>query len=188
MKTLLSLIVLVALISVPVMAQDTPKAEVFGGYQYTRLNNVGGSGVDINANGWDGAVTGYFNKYFGVTGDFSGSYKTFSQTIQGVSVNVPVRIYTYSGGPVIAYREGKINPFVHALFGGVHVSAKASAAGQSVSVSENGFTTMVGGGVDAQLNKAVAVRLAQFDWVYYHISGESFSNNFRLSTGIVFRF
>src|SRR5579871_163449 len=42
---------------------DAPKTEVFGGYQYSHLS--GG----INANGWDVAVNGNFNNYFGITGD-----------------------------------------------------------------------------------------------------------------------
>jgi hypothetical protein len=64
-----------------------------------------------------------------------------------------------------------------------------SAQGATVSVSKNGFTTLFGGGVDVKVNRAVAVRLAEFDWVYYHFSDLNTSNdNVRLTTGIVFRF
>ena len=180
MKTFLSLIVLVALISVPVMAQDTPKAEVFGGYQYQYLGGDfatlnGGSG--INANGWDASVTGNINKHFGVTGDFSGVYKTIS----GVSGH----LYTYGGGPVVAVDfGGKINPFVHAIFGGFTFGA----GGGGGSASTNGFMMKFGGGVDVAVNKVIAIRLAQVDWDYYRAQGTSEDKNVNLSAGIVFRF
>ena len=181
MQKLVVLIVFLGLLALPLMAQ---KAEVFGGYQYLRLgsdNSDNGIGNAINFNGWDASVTGYFNKYFGVTGDFSGNYAT----VNGVNVH----IYSYTGGPVVGFRKGPVNPFVHVLLGGAHVSASASAEGVSVSESKNGFTTLFGGGVDVKVNRAVAVRLAEFDWVYYHFSDLNTSNdNVRLTTGIVFRF
>jgi hypothetical protein len=46
----------------------------------------------------------------------------------------------------------------------------------------------VGGGVDAKVAPHVAVRLLQADWVYFHFQGQSFNNNVRVSTGLVFRF
>jgi len=169
------LLVLVPLLFVVTLAaQDYPKAEVFGGYQFTHLGN----GADVNLNGWNASVTGNLTKVFGVTGDFSGSYKTIS----GVSAHV----YTYAGGPVVSLnRDGKINPFVHALFGGARFGASLSGFGSGAT---NGFTVMAGGGADAKLNERFAVRLFQADWVYYHFSGINESKNVRLSTGIVLRF
>lgn len=62
----------VVMLAVPVMAGDGyPRAEAFGGYQFTRVGAVPG----INAHGWNAAVTGYVNRWFGVTGDFSGAYR-----------------------------------------------------------------------------------------------------------------
>jgi len=160
------------LFSLPVVAQDVPRAEVFGGYQFTRLE--GG----VNANGWNASVTGNASRWFGVAADFSGLYKSIS----GVNVNA----YTYTFGPVISFnREGPVNPFVHALFGGAHLSASIPGIGSG---STSGFTMMFGGGADAKLNRNFAVRVVQADWVYYRFSGTSSSKNLRLSTGIVVRF
>jgi hypothetical protein len=145
-------LIVVALLSFPMMAQDYPKAEILGGYQYVHL---GGSGTDINANSWNAALTGNLNSWFGVTADFSGAYKTISA--------IDTKVYSYSGGPVISLNSGgKVNPFVHALFGGAHASASLSGVGSG---SANGFTTMAGGGIDVKVNKALAVRLVQADWV-----------------------
>jgi len=153
------------------MAQDYPKAEIFGGYQYLRL---GGDLGDLNANGWNVSLTGNFNNWFGVAGDFSGTYKTVS----GVSGHV----YSYTGGPVVSLNSGgKVNPFVHALFGG---SNFGGGGGSSI----NAFTMMFGGGADVKVARALAIRLFQADWVYYRNAGVGESKNVRISTGIVFRF
>jgi Outer membrane protein beta-barrel domain len=174
MKKFMLAVFLMGLISIPLMAQDYPRAEVFGGYQFTHL---GGSGTDINANGWDASLTGNFNHWLGLTADFSGAYKT----VGGVSANV----YTYSGGPVVSLNSGgTVNPFVHALFGGARIGASLSGLGSG---SDNGFTTMVGGGADIKLNRLLAVR-GQADWVFYRFSGDSESHNVRIATGLVLRF
>ena len=182
------LVVLFVLLSLPLLAQESsPKAEFFGGYQYLHIGS-NSNFVDSSQgfNGWNVGTAYKFGKYVGVAGDFSGSYATIS----GVSAH----IYTYTGGPVISAEAGRLTPFAHALFGG----ARLSGSDSGVSVSWNGFTTMVGGGVDVSVNKNIGVRLAQFDWLYYHfgskniggVTAPSFSgsNNVRISTGIVFRF
>lgn len=177
MKVFLSLVVVMGLLSFPLMAQDYPKAEIFGGYQYERLNDLAGTGIGINANGWDASLAGNINQWFGVTGDFSGAYKSVS----GGSLHV----YTYTGGPVINLNHsGVVNPFVHALFGGAHASAAASGGG---SAGTNGFTMMYGGGADIKASKMLAFR-GQVDWVYYRFSGVNIDKNVRLAVGVVLRF
>jgi hypothetical protein len=167
------------LLSLPLMAEDYPKAEIFAGYQYLHLGN----GADINASGWNASLTGNFNSWLGVTADFSGDYKTDTHTIGPLMANVDTKVYSYAGGPVVSLNSGgKVNPFVHALFGGAHLSASVPGAGSD---SSNGFTTMFGGGADIKLNRAFALR-GLADWVYYRFSGENESHNLRVSMGIVF--
>ena len=173
------LFILLAAFSLLAFAEDTPRAEVFGGYQHTRVN-VAGTG--INFNGWNASVTGNFNKYFGIAADFSGAYH--SET--GGSLHA----YTYTFGPVLSLNhEGTINPFVHALFGGAHATLSASGVG---SAGTNGFAMQMGGGADAKISPRLAVRVVQADWVYYHFSDlgsqAGLSKNVRISTGIVLRF
>ena len=170
----LAILAVLILFSLVAVAQDTPKAEVFGGYQYTRLS---GGGTGANFNGWNGALTGNVNKWLGITTDFSGAYKTVS----GVSV----KQYTYTFGPVISFRSNeKFTPYVHALFGGFHASGSAGGS----SVSTNGFAMLIGGGVDAKLTPHLALRAVQFDWMSLHAEGTTENSNVRISTGLVFRF
>ena len=163
---------LVGLFSLSALAaeNDHPKAEFFGGYQYTRLE--GG----VNANGFDLGVTGNFNNYFGITADFGSSYTTQ----QGVSFNN----YTYTFGPQLSLRANKgWTPFVHALIGGDHASASYLGA----SGSGNGMAVLAGGGVDININRYMAFRAAG-DWMMLHSNGNTSSKNFRMPVGIVFKF
>ena len=174
MKKIVFVSVLVCGLALSLGAQETPRAEIFGGYQFAH-SNIEGTG--LNFNGWDASVTGNVNKWFGVTGDFSGSYKSEN----GASLD----IYTYGGGPVISMsHEGTVNPFVHVLFGGAHITASATGIG---SAGSNGYTIMAGGGADIKLSPRFAWR-GQADWVYYHFEGVGESKNVRVATGLVVRF
>jgi hypothetical protein len=191
MRKVVLLIALLGVFSLLAVAEDTPKAEVFGGYQYTHVS-INTSNVDAsgNLNGWNASLAGNINKTFGIAGDFSGDYGK----IEGVTTHV----YTYAGGPVVNLNhDGKVNPFVHALFGGARLNLSASLGGPgTASLTFNGFTVIAGGGVDVKVSPRVAVRLVQADWVYLHfgdtfkslVGESSLSKNVRVSTGIVFRF
>ena len=137
------------------------KVEVFGGYQFTHLQPA------FNANGWNASVTGNFKHVLGITGDFSGAYK------QNTSV------YTYTVGPVLQARLPVVQPFVHALFGGITASNGRS---------HSGFAMLVGGGIDLGLRKGIGFRIVQADWVSTRFSGDTRNRNARVSTGIVLKF
>lgn len=133
----------------------TPKVEVFGGYSYLRLYGE-------NGNGAQGAVTVNVNRWFGLTGDFSGYHRT----------DIDDNVGFVLGGPKFTYRRGAITPFAHFLFGG------AFGRGDGVGAMA------LGGGVDAKISKHVAIRLFEADYVATTFR----SNNGRISAGIVFRF
>lgn len=56
------------------------------------------------------------------------------------------------------------------------------------SASGNGYALMAGGGVDFNINRALAFRAAQADWMLVHSNGQTSSKNMRFSTGIVLKF
>jgi hypothetical protein len=140
----------------------SPKAEVFGGYQFSHLD------PGLNANGWNVAASGNLSRWFGVTADFSGAYKNGGH------------IYTYMFGPTFSARSKGVTPFVHTLFGG----ATASGGGGSA----NAFAMAIGGGMDVNGGKHFAVRVIQADWLLLRSGGYTDKKNVRVSTGIVFRF
>ena len=161
MKKFAVLAILICAISAVAVAQEKPLPEVYGGYQFTSTD--GG----WHANGWDGAANMYLTRWIGVTGDFSGVYKSGSN------------LYTYTGGPVVSMHKGNFSPFAHALFGGAH-----AATG---SVGDSGMAIMVGGGVDLG-GKRLALRAVQFDWLTLRFSGVTDKNNYRVNTGLIYRF
>lgn len=162
-----------SLLAASAMAAESgnyPKAEFFGGYQYSHLE--GG----FNANGFDFSATGNFSNYFGITGDFGSAFTTQS----GVNFSN----YTYTFGPVLSLRANKAyTPWVHALIGGDH----ASAAIPGYSVTGNGFAMLAGGGADFNFNKYMAFR-GGADWMLIHGNGSTSSKNVRMLMGIVFRY
>ena len=117
MKKLIGVAILLCFFSCLTLAQETPKPEVFGGYQFTTMN------PSWNASGWNGQANFYVTRWLGVTGDFSGAYSSGEH------------FHTYTFGPVVSTHKGSLSPFVHGLFGGAH----ASAAGVGINASQTNF-------------------------------------------------
>jgi len=184
MKKFLFMLVVMLLLPLATMAQDTPKAEVFGGYSYFRADGLGAP--DENLNGWNGAATVNLNKWIGATADFSGHYG--GPTMGGVKFHDNVHNFLF--GPTFSYRQsGSLVPFAHVLIG-------ASRFSQEGIGSDTGFAMAVGGGVDWKLRSNISLRVIQADYVLARIadvpgvpgSPTDNANNVRISTGIVFNF
>jgi opacity protein-like surface antigen len=183
-------------------AQETPRAEVFTGYsflsaQFPLSTDPAAGETRGSMNGWNVSAGFNANRWFGVVGDFSGNYNSPTQgdlfkpancvlCTGGVSATVH-NIYTFTGGPQLSMREDNLTVFGHVLFGGVHTRADlVSNVTPSASISTTSFTVMVGGGVDFTLARRITLRI-QPDYFKSSILDRR-QNNFRVSTGIVFRF
>jgi hypothetical protein len=152
-----------ALLSSTATAQ---KIEIFGGYQFTHLQ-PNYLQPNFNASGWNASLTGNFPHVLGITADFSGAYKN------------NLHVHTYTFGPVLTARLPVVQPFVHALFGGITASGGGSSSG---------FAMFLGGGIDIGLRKGIGFRIVQADWMSTNVSGNTFNRNVRVSTGIVLKF
>jgi hypothetical protein len=165
----------------PLAAEDHPNVELFGGYQHLRV----GVAPDIGANGWNAAITGYANRWFGVTADFSGAYSSVA--------TVGLRAHTFAFGPTFALRGERVTPFAHLLLGGFHASAGASgfnfglAGMPGFNVGLSGFAMLTGGGVDVRISKRVSARLFQLDWLLWEGADVTEKKNGRIASGIVIR-
>lgn len=158
MQRIIAVGLFLMLLSLPMAAQ---KAEVFGGYQYAHFDGGG------NFNGWNASLTGNFNDWFGITGDFSGTYDSGA------------KFHTYTFGPVISAHTPVVQPFAHALVGGGTFSGGGSSTG---------LVMYYGGGLDAGMRHGLAFRVVQFDWMVLRFEGVTNKNNVRLSSGIVVKF
>jgi hypothetical protein len=167
----LTLLAALLLASVPAFAQNTPKAEVFGGYSF-----VPDAGVEQILHGWNASVNGNINDWLGLKADFSGHYTTGS--------SVKVKLSTFTFGPQISYRKNdNVVPFLHALFGG----GWASAGFGGLSFSNTAFAMNIGGGLDWLAHRKCAVRAIQLDLLVTGF-GPDASFDPRISAGIVLRF
>jgi opacity protein-like surface antigen len=137
------------------------RVEIFGGYQFTHLQ------PSFNAHGWNASLTGNFKHVLGITGDFSGAYAH------------NVHTYTYTVGPVFTARLPVVQPFVHALFGGMTLGD---------GVSDSSFAMMLGGGLDVGMRRGIGFRLVQADWVHTTFFGTTRNRNIRASAGLAFKF
>lgn len=158
-KQIVRMILLAGMLSAPALAQ---RVELFGGFQYEHLQ------PSYNAVGWNGALTGNFKHILGITADFSGVYKSGSS------------VHTYTFGPVLTARLPVVQPFVHALFGGV----TASGGGAST----NAFAMFVGGGLDLGFRRGIGFRLVQADWLMTKFGDQTQNHQGRVSSGIVIKF
>lgn len=153
--------------TVPMFGQ-TSKGELFGGYSFEHIApgcgsdyRCGGSngGPATNLNGWTASLTGYFYKSLGfsaqVTGNYNGTAAFSYSTVQR---------YTYQFGPVYAFHLRKVNPFVHALFGGV---SQRSSADQTLNY--NAFLLSVGGGLDFKASRRLSIRPVQLDYERHRV-------------------
>lgn len=159
MKKFSAVLVLVLLASIFAVGQDA--GSVFGGYQYSNLG-MAGERTSV-PKGWDFDATARVASHTSVVADFTGAYKDGG------------RIHTFMFGPRFSAARGKVTPFAEALFGGARGFGEAK------------FSMALGGGLDVNAGKNVAIRLAKFDYNFVKIEGANM-NNLRFATGIVFKF
>ena len=119
-------------------------------------------------------VTYFTNNWFGVEGSFTGA---FAPALANGKI---VKLGLYGGGPKIAWRQKRWEPWVHAIFGGAHEQPQTAAG------SRNSYSIQLGGGGDYRWNPRISFRL-EGDYVrtgFFHQS----QNSFQLAGGIVFHF
>jgi opacity protein-like surface antigen len=173
MKKAFLVVCLVCLASFTAMAQDIPKAEVFGGYSW-----AGG-----NFHGWNASITGNVNKWFGVTADFTGHYGSEPEG----SVLIKKDAHSFLFGPRFTLRKKRFSPFAYALFGVTRFHESATIAGRQLSAADTGFSSALGVGLDVRVNDRVAIRAFQIDYFRPNFFGEA-HNRGRLAVGIVLNF
>jgi hypothetical protein len=156
------------------LAQDLPRAEVFGGYSYLNAD-FNGLIPRKSANGWEASVSVNFDNRLAAEADVSGYYTTIS--------NVGAHTYGFLGGPRLNIRP----VFLHALFG----VDRGTLSAFGTSASQNSFAAAVGGGGQWTVSPHLAVRVSADDAFTRHniFGGPRVTQvNIRVSAGLVFMF
>lgn len=137
--------------------------------------HFGSSRFDANAVGVKTTVTYFLNDWLGVEGSFTGAWASPPTGFAN-----DAKLGLYGGGPKVAWRKERWEPWVHAIFGGAHEEPQTAGA------SRNSYSIMAGGGGDYRWNPRVSFRL-EADYVRTGFFSES-QNNFLMAGGIVFHF
>lgn len=166
-------------------AQDSPKADLYVGYQYTRQMYT--PGTTFNMNGGIGQIVVYPTRWLGLVGEISGNAVG---NIRAPFNGSGGTLYSYMGGARIAFRHGPLQPYVQALAGAGQLDSTLQA--RLTSPSSVAFAAAFGGGLDIRVTHHFAIRAVQGDYFLTRFTNPvnvQFSqNNFRLSTGLVLRF
>jgi opacity protein-like surface antigen len=196
--------------------EEPSKVEFYGEYSFLRFNPTLQGLPSRDFEGGGGGVDFYFNKNFGIKGDFMayGSTTwtvTFPQVLvvtpHGTSEIVPAGTFstsanmnTYQIGPVIRFPWRSATIFGEVLFGGANTNGYANLersidlGGGSLNVtgSQHPFAMSVGGGVDFNVGKHFAIRAAELDYFLTRftnpVTSTNNQNNFRYLAGVVFKF
>ncbi len=204
-----SLIASVLLLSVSVWSQQFPAGELGFDYSYARFapNASGSQGHSLNGGG--GSIVFNLNDVIGIKMDFQGYGSNTSHFLfapspnfpTGAGANIQGNLFTYLFGPQIKLHSAKkIQPFVHALFGGAHSNVYANAfknicvtgvCAFSTAPANNAFAMAFGGGVDIPIGHSISIRPVELDYLFTDFTNQfnnSNQNNFRYSGGITFNF
>jgi len=174
----------------------------FGGF--TSVNT--GIGDRSTFHGFNASGVYNFSRYVGLKFDGSGTYNnarfsfpvTTGGTTQTVSFDTKNSLYNLLAGVQIKENsvKKKFKPFIHGLVGVGHARINVSNltctstpminCAQIVDTSENGFSTVVGGGLDIRINDKFDFRAFQVDYNPI-IFDESTAHNFRFGIGIVIK-
>jgi hypothetical protein len=107
------------------------RAELYGGYVYTKANPIAPLPKD-NMNGWVASVTGYANSWFGVGGEIS-AVGDIAHEIPGTAPHA--KEYSYLFGPQFRFLDG--------------ARVQSGAAGRIVRAGEPRFGHLRGRAADA---------------------------------------
>jgi opacity protein-like surface antigen len=167
-----------------------PKTEISGGYTYGSLDqNAAGR---MNSNGWNTGATTFVNRWLGVEGNIAGltNSQSFTDAVSGVSASASDKHYTFVFGPRFTFGQGRVNPFVHTLFGldreTLSFSGTTPAGTLTASGSDNAFASALGGGLEYGLTKHFGLVTGSDYLLTRH--GSATQNNFRVQVGMSVRF
>jgi len=95
-------------------------------------------------------------------------------------------MFEYLFGPRFSVGAKRAIVYGHILAGGVY-QWEGGSSDVTTSYEGGGFAMAFGGGLDLNVNKRIAIRVAQLDWISIRQDGTWTKNTTRFGFGIVFR-
>lgn len=163
--------VAVLLLAAPAIAADgtAPKAELFGGYSYTKAG-------DQSLHGGEASLALRLTRWIAVEADVNAHY--------GSELGISTSRLFFLGGPRFTYRSRSVSVFTHYLAGGARSRAGITILGIDITESRTDFAMAFGGGLDVRMSDRWAIR-AQADYAFIRSDGAT-EREPRFSAGAVF--
>jgi len=154
-------------------------------YAYVRTNAPPGGCGCFSLNGGAGWVGYELRDNLAVIGEVSASHAT---SIQGTMASLTFT--TFTGGVRYSRHYGQLAPFGQLLLGAVHASGALTPDSSGLPGSYNAFAMTAGGGFDVKLSRYLSLRAVEADYFLTHLKNlvNDHQNNFRIGTGVIFRF
>ena len=186
LTVLLGIVVLFAAAAVAQSSAALPKVELSINYVNTRGDFApnGSNAFHLQGMSMDGVINLYHG--LGLAGELAGEHAG-----QISSAGESLSLFSYMAGPRYSHPLGdRFTPYVQGLFGRVHgFDSMFPKAGGTVP-SANAFAMALGGGLEVRLPHHLSLKALQADYFKTDLPNDyaNRQNNFRLTTGIVFRF
>jgi hypothetical protein len=153
-------------------AAELPPVQIFGGYTVD-FSRVPASGVSAYR-GWNASAAWRIRSRFSLVADISGHYGRENEVVD-------IRVNRMAFGPRFTLCQGRIEPFVEALFGVSRLHAESGGP----ELTKNTFAVLAGGGVDVRITRRWSLRPIQFDYIRQRFFNEQ-PHGGRISAGLVF--
>jgi opacity protein-like surface antigen len=136
---------------------------------------VGFRSTPFNAtmSGLNTTVSYYLRDHFAVEGSITSAFGSQSSSSAGA------KYLFYGAGVKLSTEKRKLEPFVHALLGGVHLFPQTAK-------SDNGFAVQLGAGVERRMRQRLWLRV-EGDYVRSQLYGSG-QNNFQAVAAVNYRF
>jgi outer membrane protein OmpA-like peptidoglycan-associated protein len=160
-----SLVIFLGVVGAAGQEEETPKFELFTGYQWLHpgatvpapghnFNNPVGLNLPDLPDGAGGSLTYFFSKYVGLEGDFGRNWDDHTDET------------TVSLGPKLEGRANGANFFINALLSWNHLTTPGLN-------SRDGIGGILGGGMDLPINRRFGFRVFEADYV---VADQNFSD------------
>ena len=127
-----------------------------------------------SAPGFNSSLAYWWKDWLGIEGSITSAFAP------PVFENEHFRYLSYGAGPKFSFGHGRLEPWAHALVGGVHLIPQTASGGQ------NGFEITMGGGVDYGINSVISAK-AGVDYLATHMFGQ-WQSSAQIVAGFSFRF
>lgn len=188
----------IVMLGLTAWAQDVPKVEIPLGFSLINAHPNLDPITSFNVYGGGGQIDFNFGSVFGVKADFMGYTNSGSVNRQlmqhGFVGNAGGNLFTYMFGPQIKKHTGVFQPFGEFLVGAAHTNTYANILFDEGKIlqpsnNNNAFAMAVGGGIDLQVSKHLAIRPVEVDYLLTRFGARNYSasqNNFRYFGGLNF--